>query len=316
VEGVVAIFDLFLVNSWGGLELVPCFVSFVSFVKTCHPAKLCPSGDVVQQSAGQLASHLQFDPAAGPVAASNNTVASRQHKKDPLPASPFGVQSPKHSARGLSTGAKNRQGQPWSAFVVRTGSRFHWTQMASRTDNQAAQPPTAPRLLSRLSHVSKRSARSSSFEADDELSSTATLDDLDFSGRNSSGDSPTSNMSHSRQHRRSGSGRNGGYGGTTSDDDDGYDYGNGTALPSPRYPGDDTRPTSSKELAGWYAYAFAAEVYVVCGTFPIRPDDASLVAFKSSPLPNANGRNLQRLVCAHHLLDLRSIRAMQRRPEN
>lgn len=36
------------------------------------------------------------------------------------------------------------------------------------------------------------------------------------------------------------------------------------ALP-PRYPGEDTRPTSSKELAGWYAYAFAAEVYVICG---------------------------------------------------
>jgi UMF1 family MFS transporter len=36
------------------------------------------------------------------------------------------------------------------------------------------------------------------------------------------------------------------------------------AIP-PRYPGDDTRPTSPKELAGWYAYAFAAEVYVICG---------------------------------------------------
>jgi UMF1 family MFS transporter len=33
----------------------------------------------------------------------------------------------------------------------------------------------------------------------------------------------------------------------------------------PRYPGEDTRPTSDKELAGWYAYAFAAEVYVICG---------------------------------------------------
>ena len=36
-------------------------------------------------------------------------------------------------------------------------------------------------------------------------------------------------------------------------------------LPPARYPGDDTRPTSQKELAGWYAYAFAAEVYVICG---------------------------------------------------
>lgn len=32
-----------------------------------------------------------------------------------------------------------------------------------------------------------------------------------------------------------------------------------------RYPGEDTRPTSSKELAGWYMYAFAAETYVICG---------------------------------------------------
>lgn len=38
-----------------------------------------------------------------------------------------------------------------------------------------------------------------------------------------------------------------------------------SSLPPARYPGDDTRPTSQKELAGWYAYAFAAEVYVICG---------------------------------------------------
>lgn len=33
----------------------------------------------------------------------------------------------------------------------------------------------------------------------------------------------------------------------------------------PQYDGEDTRPTSSKELWGWYAYGFAAEVFVVCG---------------------------------------------------
>lgn len=32
-----------------------------------------------------------------------------------------------------------------------------------------------------------------------------------------------------------------------------------------KYAGEDTRLTSKKELAGWYAYAFAAEVFVVCG---------------------------------------------------
>jgi len=33
----------------------------------------------------------------------------------------------------------------------------------------------------------------------------------------------------------------------------------------PRYSGEDTRPTSRKELAGWYSYGWAAEVFVVCG---------------------------------------------------
>ncbi|KAJ9242857.1 hypothetical protein DTO271D3_541 [Paecilomyces variotii] len=32
----------------------------------------------------------------------------------------------------------------------------------------------------------------------------------------------------------------------------------------PQYPGDDTRPTSKKELAGWYSYGWAAEVFTVC----------------------------------------------------
>lgn len=33
----------------------------------------------------------------------------------------------------------------------------------------------------------------------------------------------------------------------------------------PSHSGHDSRPTSRKELLGWYAYAFAAETYVVCG---------------------------------------------------
>jgi MFS transporter, UMF1 family len=36
-------------------------------------------------------------------------------------------------------------------------------------------------------------------------------------------------------------------------------------LSVPSYSGQDTRPTSSKELLGWYSYAWAAEVFVVCG---------------------------------------------------
>lgn len=37
--------------------------------------------------------------------------------------------------------------------------------------------------------------------------------------------------------------------------------------PPHEYPGEDTRPTSKKELSGWYMYAFAAETYVICGMF-------------------------------------------------
>ncbi|RAH65854.1 MFS transporter [Aspergillus aculeatinus CBS 121060] len=32
----------------------------------------------------------------------------------------------------------------------------------------------------------------------------------------------------------------------------------------PQYPREDTRPTSKKELAGWYSYGWAAEVFAVC----------------------------------------------------
>ncbi|QUC18216.1 uncharacterized protein UV8b_02457 [Ustilaginoidea virens] len=76
-------------------------------------------------------------------------------------------------------------------------------------------------ILSRLS--SYRSFTSSSFEADDERSSThATM-----SSRSSESDLPS--------------------------------------LGTPPYLGRDARPTSRKELLGWYMYGFAAEVYVVCG---------------------------------------------------
>ncbi|KAF9887580.1 Autophagy protein 22 [Aspergillus nanangensis] len=36
-----------------------------------------------------------------------------------------------------------------------------------------------------------------------------------------------------------------------------------TPIP-PQFPGDDTRPTSPTELAGWYSYGWAAEVFTVC----------------------------------------------------
>jgi UMF1 family MFS transporter len=43
-----------------------------------------------------------------------------------------------------------------------------------------------------------------------------------------------------------------------------------------QYPGEDTRLTSSKELAGWYAYGFAAEVFVICGVGEFRRSSEAL----------------------------------------
>jgi MFS transporter, UMF1 family len=85
-------------------------------------------------------------------------------------------------------------------------------------------PPPNPRLLSVQSIASKYSqhSHSSSFEADDERSTTT--DSANMSLRSS-----TDNV-----------------------------------QASGRYAGEDTRPTSRKELAGWYVYAVAAEVYVIC----------------------------------------------------
>lgn len=36
-------------------------------------------------------------------------------------------------------------------------------------------------------------------------------------------------------------------------------------LRAPRYPEEDTRETSQKEIRGWYCSGLAAEVFAVCG---------------------------------------------------
>ncbi|RMY75818.1 hypothetical protein D0863_02355 [Hortaea werneckii] len=41
--------------------------------------------------------------------------------------------------------------------------------------------------------------------------------------------------------------------------------GSSTSSSAAAYPGEDSRPTSRKELLGFYTYSFAAEVFVVCG---------------------------------------------------
>ncbi|KAF2170676.1 hypothetical protein M409DRAFT_64320 [Zasmidium cellare ATCC 36951] len=43
------------------------------------------------------------------------------------------------------------------------------------------------------------------------------------------------------------------------------DHGDDNDILDPSYPGEDTRPTSTRELLGFYTYSFAAEVFVVCG---------------------------------------------------
>ena len=125
----------------------------------------------------------------------------------------------------------------------------------------AHQHPAAPRLISRLSHASNRS-HSSSFEADDERSSIGSVE-------TSSRMSPDrrSSSSAGRSHGSADSGRlrispNG--------------SGNGGS-----YAQEDTRPTSPKELAGFYAYSFAAEVYVVCGQYSF-----SYILYPYLPVPS------------------------------
>ncbi|KAH9902302.1 autophagy-related protein 22-like protein [Xylariomycetidae sp. FL2044] len=62
-----------------------------------------------------------------------------------------------------------------------------------------------------------------------------------------------------------------------------------------RYPGEDTRPTSKKELAGWYTYAFAAETYVICAISSFIPilleslarENAVLLSDRTKPCPNS-----------------------------
>lgn len=97
------------------------------------------------------------------------------------------------------------------------------------------QPPRPPlhgkRHWSSLSILSRRSFRSfttSSFEADDERSS----------GDSDAMSSRSSSTAASDRRRRTAAALHAGY---------------------------DGRPTSGKEMTGWYMYAFASETYVICG---------------------------------------------------
>ncbi|EEY18845.1 conserved hypothetical protein [Verticillium alfalfae VaMs.102] len=159
--------------------------------------------------------------------------------------------------------------------------------MVPRQDNHA-RPPPAPRLWSRLSNFSKKSfiSFSSSFEADDERSeSEEDDDDYDY---------------HHRQLLFPAmSGRNGD-----------RRYGRDDGSSPGRYSGEDTRPTSQKELAGWYAYAFAAETYVICaiGSFipilleTLARENGVLLSDRTTPCGTSDSKNKADGQCVVYVL--------------
>ncbi|OHE99582.1 autophagy protein Atg22 [Colletotrichum orchidophilum] len=125
---------------------------------------------------------------------------------------------------------------------------------------QHARPPPAPRLWSRLSILSKRSFRS--FTSDFEADDERSDTDSEYD-------------------RMSGS------------SSDGFLHGPG------RYKSEDLRPTSQKELSGWYAYAFAAETYVICaiGSFipilleTLARENGVLLSDKTTPCGTSDSKN-------------------------
>jgi len=131
------------------------------------------------------------------------------------------------------------------------------------------------RHWSGISILSKRSFRSyatSSFEADDELSQSSR-------GEMSSSESDNGN---------GGSGR----------------------RPVPLYPGHDARPTSRKELTGWYMYAFAAETYVICGIGSFIPilletlarENGVLLSDPDTPCGSSDSKNKDDGQCVVYVL--------------
>lgn len=67
----------------------------------------------------------------------------------------------------------------------------------------------------------------------------------------------------------------------------------GYRLPRRKYEDEDVRPTSQKELFGWYAYGWAAEVFMICGVASFIPialeqlsrENGFLVAHPDVPCP-------------------------------
>ncbi|EME77704.1 uncharacterized protein MYCFIDRAFT_205266 [Pseudocercospora fijiensis CIRAD86] len=71
-------------------------------------------------------------------------------------------------------------------------------------------------------------------------------------------------------------------------------------IPEPSYPREDTRPTSDRELLGFYAYSFAAEVFVVCGLGAFVPITLEELARASSTAVRADDHSIS---CKPHTIE-------------
>lgn len=68
------------------------------------------------------------------------------------------------------------------------------------------------------------------------------------------------------------------------DTDDGAEQLTPTISRAPRYEGEDTSPTTPRELKGWYCYGIAAEVFAVCGPGSFLPVTMEQLARESGVL--------------------------------
>ncbi|KAM3550321.1 hypothetical protein MY1884_008303 [Beauveria asiatica] len=80
----------------------------------------------------------------------------------------------------------------------------------------------------------------------------------------------------------------------------------------PHYAGHDARPTSRKEIQGWYMYAFAAEVFVICGIGSFIPilleslarENGVLMSDPTIPCGSSDSKNKDDGQCVVYVLGL------------
>ncbi|EGX90497.1 Major facilitator superfamily transporter [Cordyceps militaris CM01] len=99
-------------------------------------------------------------------------------------------------------------------------------------------------------------------------------------------------------------------GSMSSDDSDDHLAPPGSAVP--HYGGHDARPTSPKEIKGWYMYAFAAETYVICGIGSFIPilleslarENGVLMSDPTVPCGSSDSRNEDDGQCVVYVLGI------------